>query len=68
MQIPSWRMRHTKFSGIYEIQTGHLINKRKKTEKRKRKRTCQIVDFAAPKDHRVRIKEIEKIDKYLDLA
>ena len=32
------------------------------------RRTCCQVDFAVPADHRVKIKEGEKIDKYLDLA
>ena len=31
-------------------------------------RAYQIVDFAVPVDHRVKIKESEKRDKYLDLA
>ena len=34
----------------------------------KKKRTCQSVDFADPADHRVKMKENEKIDKYLDFA
>ena len=34
----------------------------------KKKRTCQLVDFAVPADHRVKRKENEKMDKYLDLA
>ena len=34
----------------------------------KKKRTCRIVDFAVPVDHRVKLKEYEKRDKYLDLA
>ena len=31
-------------------------------------RTCRITDFAVPTDHRVKLKESEKKDKYLDLA
>ena len=31
-------------------------------------RTCKIVDFAVPADHRIKLKECEKKDKYLDLA
>ena len=31
-------------------------------------RTCRIVDFAVSADHRVKLKENEKKDKYLDLA
>ena len=34
----------------------------------KKKRTCKIVDFAVPADHRIKLKEYEKNDKYLDLA
>ena len=33
-----------------------------------RKRTCRILDFAVPVDHRVKLKECEKRDKYLDIA
>ena len=29
---------------------------------------CKIVDFAIPADHRIKLKECEKRDKYLDLA
>ena len=31
-------------------------------------RTCKIVDFAVPADHRIKPKESEKKDKYLDLT
>ena len=34
----------------------------------KKKWTCKIVDFAVPADHRIKLKECEKKDKYLDLA
>ena len=37
-------------------------------KKRKKKRTCWIVDFAVLADHRVKVKGSEKRDKYLDLA
>ena len=39
-----------------------IINQKKK------KKTCKIVDFAVPADHRIKLKECEKKDKYLDLA
>ena len=29
---------------------------------------CEIVDFAVPVDHRIKLKECEKKDEYLDLA
>ena len=32
------------------------------------KRNCKIVDFAVPADHRIKLKECEKKNKYLDLA
>ena len=31
-------------------------------------RICKIVDFAVPSDHRIKLKEYEKKDKYFDLA
>ena len=33
-----------------------------------KKRIYKIVDFAVPADHRIKLKECEKKDKYLDLA
>ena len=32
------------------------------------RRTCRIVDFDVPADHKIKLKENEKKDKYLDLA
>ena len=34
----------------------------------KKKRTCKIVHFGVLADHRIKLKECEKKDKYLDLA
>ena len=31
-------------------------------------KTCKIVDFPIPADHRVKLKECEKRDNYLDPA
>ena len=36
--------------------------------KKKKKKICKIVDFAVPADHRIKLKECEKKDKYLDLT
>ena len=33
-----------------------------------KKINCKIVDFAVSADHRIKLKECEKKDKYLDLA
>ena len=59
----------------FDKQTDHLISARranliiinKKKKKEKKKRTGKIVDFAVPADHRIKLKESEKKDKYLDL-
>ena len=37
-------------------------------QQQKKKRICYIVDFAIPEDHRVKLKESNKKDKYLGLA
>ena len=54
----------------FNIQTDYLIPARRPDLIiiNKKKRTCKIVDFAAPADHRIKLKECEKRDKYLDLA
>ena len=63
-----------KLLGDFYIETDHLIPARRpdliiiKKKKKKRERTCKIVDFAVPADHRIKLKEFEKKDKYLDLA
>ena len=33
-----------------------------------KKRTCRFGDFGVPVDHRVKLKESKKKDKYLDFA
>ena len=55
---------------LWDIQTDQLISARRLDLKiiNKKKRTCKIVDFALPADHRINLKESEKKDKYLDLA
>ena len=54
----------------FNIQTGHLIPARRPDLIiiNNKKRTCKIVDFAVPADHRIKLKECKKKDKYLDLA
>ena len=37
-------------------------------DNQQKKRTCRIVVFAVPADHRVKLNESEKKDKYLELA
>ena len=54
----------------FKIQTDHLISTRRTDLViiNKKKRTCRIVNFAVPTDYRVKLKESEKKDKYLNLA
>ena len=56
-------------SGIIIIIIPNLNQKTRDSDNQQQKnRTCRLVDFAVPADHRVKIKENEKRDKYLDLA
>ena len=51
-----------------DIHTDHLISAKRPELiliNKKKKRICKIVDFA---DHRIKLKECEKKDEYLDLA
>ena len=56
----------------FNIHTDLLISARRPDliiiKKKKKKRTWKIVDFAVPADHRIKLKECEKKDKFLDLA
>ena len=54
----------------FNIQTDHLISARRPdliVIKKKKKKTCKIVDFAVPAELKIKLKECEKKDKYLDL-
>ena len=55
----------------FDTQADHLISARRPDLiiiHNKKKKICKIVDFAVPADHRIKLKECEKRDKYLDLA
>ena len=60
----------------FDIHTDHLISAQRpdliiiiiKKQTKKTPRICKIVDFAVPADHRIKLKECEKKDKYLDLV
>ena len=54
----------------FEIKTDHLISSRQPhlIIIYKKKRTCRIVDFSVSANHRVKLKENEKRDKYLKLG
>ena len=46
----------------------NLGQKTRPNNNQQKKRTCKIVDFAVLADHRIKLKECEKKDKYLNLA
>ena len=56
----------------FDIQTNHLISARIPDliiiNYNKKKRICKIVDFAVPTEHRIKLKECEKEDKYRHIA
>ena len=54
----------------FDIYTDHQILARRPDQIifNKKKRNCNIVDFAIPADHIIKLKECEKKDKYLGLA
>ena len=49
-------------------RSPNLGRKTRPYNNQQKKRNCKIVDFAVPADHRIKLKECEKKDKYLDLA
>ena len=53
----------------FDIHTDHLISAKRPDLIiiNKKKRTCKIVNFAVPADHRIKLKECEK-KKYLELG
>ena len=63
-------MTHINSYGTLTYKTDHQIPARRPflIIINKKKRTCKIVDFAIPADHRINLKECEKKDKYFDLA
>ena len=58
-----------KLTWNFDIQADTIISARRPDFMiYKKERTCRIVDFAVPAYHRVKLKESDKRDKYLDLA
>ena len=52
----------------YTNGSPNLSQKTRPYNNQQKKKICKIVDFAVPADHRIKRKEREKKDKYLDLA
>ena len=55
---------HTNGSPNLDQKTRSYNNRPKK----KQKKNCNIDDFIVPAEHRIKLKELEKRDKYLDLC
>ena len=55
--------------GLWRTQgSPNLGQKTRPYNNQQKKRTCKIVDFTVPADHRKKLKEWEKKDKNLNLA
>ena len=69
-QVPVLEYDTHKLLWDFDIHTDHLISARRPDLIiiNKKKRTCKIVELAVPDDHRIKLKECEKKDKYLELA
>ena len=54
----------------FDIQTDHIISARRLDLIiiSIKKKICKVVIFAVPADHRIKLKECEKRDRYYDLA
>ena len=54
----------------FGIQNGSpdLGQKTRPYNNQQKKKACKIFNFSVPGDHRIKLKESEKKDKYLDLA
>ena len=52
----------------YKNGSPNIGQKTRPYNNQQKKRICKIVDFAVPADHKIKLKECEKRDKYLDLA
>ena len=63
---------HINSSGTLTYTQNDSPNLGQKTRphcnQQQKQRTCEIVDFVVPADHRIKLKESEKKDEYLDLA
>ena len=63
------RQKDYKILWDFNIQTDHVIEAQRTDSVvvNKKRRTCEIFDFAVPKDSRIEQKEKEKIEKFQDL-
>ena len=52
----------------FDIHTDRQISARRPYNNQEKKRICKIVDFTVPTDHKIKLKESENKDKYINLA
>ena len=52
----------------YTNGSPNLGQKTRPYKNQQKKKTCKIVDFAVPADHKIKLKESEKKDKYFHVA
>ena len=53
---------------LYTNGSSNLGQTSRPSNNQQKKRTCRIIDFAVSAEHRVKLKENEKKEKYQDLA
>ena len=54
--------------GLWHTHGSPNLSQKTRPNNNKKKRTCKIVDFSVLAEYRIKLKECEKKDKYLDLA
>ena len=54
--------------GLWHTNGSPNLDQKTRPYNNQQKIICKIVNFAVPADNRIRLKECEKKDKYLDLA
>ena len=55
--------------GLWHTEgSPNFCSKTRPYNNQQKKRICKIVDFAALADHRIKLKECEKKDQYLDIT
>ena len=54
--------------GLWCTYGSPNLSQKTRSNNNNNKKNLQILDFAVPVDHRIKLKESEKKDKYLDLA
>ena len=67
----SWRLTRINSLGLWHTNVSPNLGQKTRpynNQQKKKKRTWKIGDFAVSADHRIKLKECEKKDNYLDLA